>query len=161
MGCETIRLWGEITSDPWLHLILPTVLLFLSYCYQKPEVVRFLLSQLAWFADEFQFDGFRFEAVTSMLYHHHGIGKDYSHPEDFSQFFSYETDDSSVSYLMVANNFLHSYRNGYEVLSIASDFSRAPTLSRKLELGGIGFDFRTAPHIAEQVWRSIPQNRQY
>ncbi len=40
----------------------------------KYEVVRFLISNLAWFIEEYQVDGFRFDAVTSMMYHHHGIG---------------------------------------------------------------------------------------
>jgi len=36
--------------------------------YSKYEVKRFLLSNLAWFLDEYNVDGFRFDAVTSMLY---------------------------------------------------------------------------------------------
>lgn len=39
------------------------------------EVLRFLLSNLRWWMEEYRFDGFRFDGVTSMLYHHHGIGK--------------------------------------------------------------------------------------
>lgn len=44
----------------------------------KYEVVRFLLSNLSWYIDEYQVDGFRFDAVTSMMYHHHGIGTGFS-----------------------------------------------------------------------------------
>lgn len=46
--------------------------------YSKFEVLRFLLSNLAWFMDEYKFDGFRFDAVTSILYTHHGIGVGFS-----------------------------------------------------------------------------------
>lgn len=45
--------------------------------YSKYEVKRFLLSNLAWYMDEYKVDGFRFDAVTSMLYHHHGIEHDF------------------------------------------------------------------------------------
>lgn len=42
--------------------------------YGHHEVLRFLLSNLRFWMDEYQFDGFRFDGVTSMLYIHHGIG---------------------------------------------------------------------------------------
>lgn len=42
--------------------------------YGHHEVLRFLLSNLRFWMDEYQFDGFRFDGVTSMLYTHHGIG---------------------------------------------------------------------------------------
>jgi 1,4-alpha-glucan branching enzyme len=42
--------------------------------YSHHEVLRFLLSNLRFWMDEYQFDGFRFDGVTSMLYNHHGIG---------------------------------------------------------------------------------------
>lgn len=42
--------------------------------YGHHEVMRFLLSNLRFWMDEYGFDGFRFDGVTSMLYLHHGIG---------------------------------------------------------------------------------------
>ena len=39
------------------------------------EVLRFLLSNLKWWVEEYGFDGFRFDGVTSMLYHSHGLGE--------------------------------------------------------------------------------------
>jgi len=42
--------------------------------YGSHEVLRFLLSNLRFWMEEYQFDGFRFDGVTSMLYLHHGIG---------------------------------------------------------------------------------------
>lgn len=41
--------------------------------YGDHEVLRFLLSNLRFWMEEYQFDGFRFDCVTSMLYTHHGI----------------------------------------------------------------------------------------
>lgn len=42
--------------------------------YGSYEVMRFLLSNLRFWMEEYGFDGFRFDGVTSMLYTHHGIG---------------------------------------------------------------------------------------
>lgn len=42
--------------------------------YGSHEVLRFLLSNLRFWMEEYKFDGFRFDGVTSMLYLHHGIG---------------------------------------------------------------------------------------
>lgn len=36
--------------------------------YSKYEVKRFLLANLAWFLEEYNVDGFRFDAITSILY---------------------------------------------------------------------------------------------
>jgi len=41
--------------------------------FSKYEVLRFLLSNLRWYIEEYMFDGFRFDAVTSILYKHHGV----------------------------------------------------------------------------------------
>lgn len=40
--------------------------------YGKDEVQHFLLSNVKYWLDEFHFDGYRFDGVTSMIYHHHG-----------------------------------------------------------------------------------------
>lgn len=42
--------------------------------YSKFEVLRFLGSNIRFWIDEFDIDGFRLDAVTSMLYKHHGVG---------------------------------------------------------------------------------------
>ena len=56
--------------------------------------------------DEFGFDGFRFDGVTSMLYHHHGIGTGFS--GDYHEYFSMNTDVEALNYLQLANYMLHS-----------------------------------------------------
>ena len=42
-------------------------------CAGSWETLRFLLSNSRWWIDEFKFDGYRFDGVTSMMYHHHGL----------------------------------------------------------------------------------------
>ena len=62
--------------------------------YSKYEVKRFLLSNLAWFLDEYRFDGFRMDAVTSILYHHHGINFGFS--GDYREYFGIHIDLDGV-----------------------------------------------------------------
>jgi len=40
--------------------------------YYNYETLRLLLSNLAFYSNEYLVDGFRFDGVTSMMYHHHG-----------------------------------------------------------------------------------------
>ena len=53
-----------------------------------------------------RFDGFRFDGVTSMLYHHHGI--DMSFSGNYNEYFSPATNVDAVVYLMLANDLVHS-----------------------------------------------------
>lgn len=48
---------------------------FLYWHFFRWEVLRFLLSNLRWWIEEYQFDGFRFDGATSMLYYSHGLGR--------------------------------------------------------------------------------------
>ena len=54
--------------------------------YSKYEVLRFLLSNLAFLMDEYRVDGFRFDGVTSMLYTHNGLN--YGFTGDYHEYFS-------------------------------------------------------------------------
>lgn len=68
-------------------------------------MLRFLLSNLRWYIDEYGFDGFRFDGVTSMLFHTHGMGEGFS--GNYDEYFSMNTDTEAVVYLMLANHLLH------------------------------------------------------
>lgn len=117
--------------------------------YGHWEVLRFLLSNLRWWIDEFGFDGFRFDGVTSMLYHHHGIGTGFS--GDYSEYFGLQCDEDAINYLKVANWFLH---RKYDLLSIAEDVSGMPGTCRPVTEAGLGFDYRLAMAIPD-MWIKI------
>ena len=105
--------------------------------YGRWEVRQFLLSNLRYWLDEFHFDGFRFDGITSMLYLHHGEGHGFA---VLSDYFGPDTDDEALIYLQLAAQLVHQVRPG--ALCIAEDMSGQPGLCRPLDEGGIGFDFR-------------------
>ncbi|XP_034404328.1 1,4-alpha-glucan-branching enzyme [Cyclopterus lumpus] len=118
--------------------------------YGSWEVLRFLLSNLRWWMEEYCFDGFRFDGVTSMLYHHHGIGSGFS--GDYSEYFGLQVDEDSLVYLMLANHILHTLYP--DCITVAEDVSGMPALCRGVEEGGLGFDYRLAMAIPDK-WIQI------
>ncbi|KAI9854758.1 MAG: alpha-1,4-glucan branching enzyme [Trichoglossum hirsutum] len=115
--------------------------------YGNHEVLRFLLSNLRFWMDEYHFDGFRFDGVTSILYTHHGIGTGFS--GGYHEYFGPGVDEEGVVYLMLANEMLH--RLYPDCITIAEDVSGMPALCLALSLGGIGFDYRLAMAIPD-MW---------
>ena len=105
--------------------------------YGKNEVLHFLLSNLKFWMEEYHFDGFRFDGVTSMLYHDHGLGTAF---DSYDKYFSMNTDTQAVTYLMLANEVIHE-TNPYAV-TIAEDMSGMPGMCLPQKEGGIGFDYR-------------------
>ncbi|TVY55145.1 1,4-alpha-glucan-branching enzyme, partial [Lachnellula suecica] len=118
--------------------------------YGSHEVLRFLLSNLRFWMDEYNFDGFRFDGVTSMLYTHHGIGTGFS--GGYHEYFGPGVDEDGVVYLMLANEMIHQLYP--ESITIAEDVSGMPALCLSLSLGGIGFDYRLAMAIPD-MWIKI------
>ncbi len=107
--------------------------------YNKNEVIRFLLSNLRFWLDEYGFDGFRFDGVTSMIYHDHGLGTSFT---DYSKYFSMNTDTEAITYLQLANELI---REVYpDAVTIAEDMSAMPGMCLPIADGGIGFDYRLA-----------------
>lgn len=115
--------------------------------YGHHEVMRFLLSNLRFWMDEYQFDGFRFDGVTSMLYLHHGLGTGFS--GGYHEYFGSDVDEEAVVYLMLANEMLHELYP--ECITVAEDVSGMPALGVPLSLGGVGFDYRLAMAVPD-MW---------
>ena len=107
--------------------------------YDKPEVIHFLLSNLKFWMEEYHFDGFRFDGVTSMLYHDHGLGTAFT---DYSKYFSLNTDTEAVTYLQLATELI--YEVNPNAITIAEDMSAMPGMCLSIADGGIGFDYRLA-----------------
>ena len=115
--------------------------------YSNWEVLRFLLSNLRYWVEEFRFDGFRFDGVTSMMYKHHGLGVGFT--GNYKEYFGLATDVDAMVYLMLANDMLHTVFDN-RVVTIAEDVSGMPTLCRSYKEGGIGFDYRLQMAIADK-----------
>ena len=107
--------------------------------YEKNEVIHFLLSNLKFWQEEFHFDGFRFDGVTSMLYHNHGLGVNFT---GYPDYFSMNTDTEAVTYLQLANELVRQVNPN--AITIAEDTSAIPGLCLPVAQGGIGFDYRLA-----------------
>ncbi|KAI5476961.1 Glycoside Hydrolase Family 13 protein [Pseudohyphozyma bogoriensis] len=115
--------------------------------YGSHEVLRFLLSNLRYYMEEFQFDGFRFDGVTSMMYAHHGIGTGFS--GGYHEYFGPGVDEEAVVYLMLANTMIHELYPS--AITIAEDVSGMPALCRTVAEGGIGFDYRLSMAVPD-MW---------
>ncbi len=105
--------------------------------YGRPETLHFLLSNLKYWLEEYHFDGFRFDGVTSMIYHDHGLGSAFT---DYSMYFNMNTDLEAIGYLQLANELIHEVDPS--VTTVAEDMSGMPGMALPVEQGGIGFDYR-------------------
>ncbi|XP_040251154.1 1,4-alpha-glucan-branching enzyme, chloroplastic/amyloplastic-like isoform X2 [Aegilops tauschii subsp. strangulata] len=122
--------------------------------YTNWEVLRFLLSNLRYWMDEFMFDGFRFDGVTSMLYNHHGINTSFT--GNYKEYFGLDTNVDAIIYMMLANHLIHKLLP--EATIIAEDVSVMPVLCRPVDEGGVGFDYRQAMAIPER-WVDYLKNK--
>ncbi len=114
--------------------------------YDKNQVIHFLLSNLKFWMTEYRFDGFRFDGVTSMLYHDHGLGAAFT---DYGKYFSPNTDTEAVTYLQLANELIREVDP--EALTVAEDMSAMPGMCLPISEGGIGFDYRLAMGVPD-MW---------
>lgn len=122
--------------------------------YDKPEVIHFLLSNLKFWMEEYHFDGFRFDGVTSMLYHDHGLGVAFS---SLDMYFSMNTDVEAVTYLQLANDLIHEMKPG--ALTIAEDMSGMPGMCEPVKDGGVGFNYRLGMGLPDMWIKLIKEKR--
>ena len=124
----------------------------LCFDYGKNEVLHFLLSNCKYWLEEYKFDGFRFDGVTSMLYYSHGLGEAFCNYDDY---FNGHQDDNAICYLMLANKLIHEVNP--RAVTIAEEVSGMPGLAAKLEDGGYGFDYRMAMNIPDYWIKTIKE----
>lgn len=125
----------------------------LLFDYSKAEVLRFLLSNVRYWLEEYNLDGFRFDGVTSMLYLDHGLGRAFSSYDDY---FNQNVDDDALIYLKLANQVAREVHPG--VVTISEDMSGMPGMARPVDEGGVGFDFRLAMGIPD-YWIKVLKER--
>lgn len=126
----------------------------LCFDYGKNEVLHFLLSNCKYWMEEFHFDGFRFDGVTSMLYYSHGLGEAFC---NYGDYFNGAQDDNAICYLTLANKLIHEVNP--RAITIAEEVSGMPGLAAPIEDGGYGFDYRMAMNIPDYWIKIIKERR--
>jgi 1,4-alpha-glucan branching enzyme len=126
----------------------------LLFDYSKPEVQRFLLSNVRYWHEEYRFDGMRYDVVTSMLYRDHGLGTSFT---SYDQYFGANVDEDAVLYLQLANELVHAVRAGTQ--SLAEDMSGMAGMARPSAEGGLGFDYRLAMGIPDFWIKLLKEKR--
>lgn len=122
--------------------------------YGKDQVLHFLLSNCRYWLEEFRFDGFRFDGVTSMLYHDHGLGSDF---HSYDQYFNLNQDEDAIVYLFLANKLIHEFSP--QAITVAEEMSGMPGLAAPESHGGIGFDYRLSMGVPDFWIKTIKEKK--
>ena len=122
--------------------------------YGKTGVIHFLLSNLKFWMTEYHFDGFRFDGVTSMLYHDHGLGVNF---DSNDKYFSYNTHVEAITYLQLANDLIREVNP--RAITIAEDMSGMPGMGLPIEDGGVGFDYRLGMGLPDMWVRTVKETQ--
>ncbi|MDR1864979.1 MAG: alpha amylase C-terminal domain-containing protein [Bacteroidales bacterium] len=126
----------------------------LCFDYGKNEVLHFLLSNCKYWLEEYRVDGFRFDGITSMLYTHHGLSRDFT---EYAMYFDGSENIDATTYLMLANKLIHQVRPG--AVTIAEEMSGMPGIATPIDEGGVGFDYRLAMGTPDYWIRIIKERK--
>lgn len=126
----------------------------LCFDYGKNQVLHFLLSNCKYWLEEFQFDGFRFDGVTSMLYYNHGLGQAFG---SYGDYYNGGQDTNAITYLTLANKLIHEVNR--KAITIAEEMSGMPGLATPIKAGGIGFDYRMAMGIPDYWIKMLKEKK--
>ena len=126
----------------------------LCFDYGKDEVMHFLLSNCKYWLEEFRFDGFRFDGVTSMLYYNHGLGQAFG---GYGDYYNGGQDTNAITYLTLANKLIHQVNP--KAITIAEEMSGMPGLALPVADGGIGFDYRMAMGIPDYWIKTLKEKK--
>jgi 1,4-alpha-glucan branching enzyme len=118
----------------------------LCFDYGKDNVIHFLLSNCRYWLEEYRFDGFRFDGITSMIYFDHGLGKNFV---SYGDYFNGNEDEDALIYLFLANKMIHSFRP--DALTVAEEMSGMPGLAASTDRKGYGFDYRLSMGVPD-LW---------
>ncbi len=126
----------------------------LCFDYGRNEVLHFLLSNCKYWLEEFHFDGYRFDGVTSMLYYSHGLGEAFG---GYADYYNGHEDDEAIAYLTLANLLIHEVKP--RAITIAEEVSGMPGLAAPFKDGGYGFDYRMAMNIPDYWIKTIKEQK--
>ncbi len=126
----------------------------LCFDYGKNEVLHFLLSNCKFWLEEYKFDGFRFDGVTSMLYYSHGLGESFT---NYSDYYNGHQDGDAICYLTLANKLIHEVNPN--AITIAEEVSGMPGLAAPIKDGGYGFDYRMAMNIPDYWIKTLKEKK--
>ncbi|TYP93497.1 1,4-alpha-glucan branching enzyme [Fodinibius salinus] len=104
--------------------------------YSKAGVRNFLLSNAHYWCNNFHIDGFRVDAVASMLYLDYSKGPDEWSPNKYGGRENLE----AVSFLEDFNEMIHQQFPG--VLTLAEESTAWPGVTTAVNKGGLGFDYK-------------------
>ncbi len=126
----------------------------LCFDYGKNQIIHFLLSNCKYWLEEFRFDGFRFDGVTSMLYYNHGLGQAFG---SYGDYYNGGQDTNAITYLTLANKLIHEVNR--KAITIAEEMSGMPGLATPIKAGGIGFDYRMAMGVPDYWIKMLKEKK--
>jgi 1,4-alpha-glucan branching enzyme len=129
----------------------------LCFDYGKNEVLHFLLSNCKFWLEEYRFDGFRFDGVTSMLYYDHGLSRDFT---NYAMYYDGMQDEDAIIYLALANKLIRQVNP--QAITIAEEMSGMPGIAASLKSGGFGFDYRMAMGVPDywiKIIKELPDEK--
>jgi 1,4-alpha-glucan branching enzyme len=116
----------------------------LCFDYGKDNVIHFLLSNCRYWLEEYKFDGFRFDGITSMIYFDHGLEKNFT---SYSEYFDGNQDPDALIYMWLANKLIHEFNPC--ALTIAEEMSGMPGIAADISMKGYGFDYRLSMGVPD------------
>lgn len=108
----------------------------LSFDFGRPEVQSFLVSNAIFWLDMFHMDGFRVDAVASMLYLNFGKSEERLL---FNRYGGHENLDA-IAFLQKLNRTVFAYYP--HALMIAEDSTAWPLVTAPIHDGGLGFNYK-------------------
>jgi 1,4-alpha-glucan branching enzyme len=118
----------------------------LCFNYGKDHVLHFLLSNCRYWLEEYRFDGFRFDGVTSMIYYDHGLEKNFV---SYNDYFDGGQDEEALEYIYMANMLIHAFNPA--AITIAEEMSGMPGIAAPVSHNGFGFDYRLSMGVPD-MW---------
>ena len=104
--------------------------------FGRPEVCSFLYSNALFWLDQYHIDGFRVDAVASMLYLDYSRKEGEWSPNEFGGRENLE----AVAFLKKFNYVVH--RHFPDAITIAEESTAWPKVSAPVRQGGLGFDYK-------------------